>query len=133
MKTKVILPVVLVGLLIFVAILFFWYRQNHPTDSMIRHRLAGAWSESLAGGRSRTFVFGSDGHWTFTITGKIGNGNGDGIWEIKNGVLITTVTNNDMGVANPSTSTAQVIRIDSHGFVLQVSRNNQIICKKVEP
>jgi len=119
------------GVLIIVALLF-WHRQNHPSDSMIRQRLLGAWVPNAADGRSRTFALSLDGHWTATVTGKIGTGTMDGTWQIKDGFLITTMTNNDLDIQVPFTDSSRIIRIDSHEFVLQ-SRNTQVVYKKIEP
>jgi hypothetical protein len=121
------------GLLI-VATLIFLYYQKHPSDAMIRRKLPGTWNVNIADGRARTLMMSSDGHWTEQITGKIRTGTLDGTWQVRDGVLINTLTNNDLDMQVPSTHSSRIIRINSHEYVLQSENGKaQIIFKKVEP
>jgi hypothetical protein len=128
---KIAIIGVAMGLLIIPTVLF-WHRQNHPTDLVMRQRLLGEWVPNIADGRSRTFAMSADGHWTEQITGKIGTGKMDGTWLVKDGLLIWTMTNNDLDMQVPLTDTARIIRIDSHEFVVQ-NGNTQLVYKKIEP
>jgi hypothetical protein len=119
-------------LLLIIATLFFWQHQKHPTDSAIRDKLIGTWSPNIADGRVRTSTMYSDGHWTATVTGKIGTGRMDGTWHIKDGFWITTMTNNDLDMQVPSTNSSRIIRIDNHEFIVS-NRQMQVVYKKIEP
>src|ERR1035437_2447622 len=121
------------GLLI-IGILIFLHYQKHPSDSMIRRKLSGTWTLNITDGRARTLTMSSDGHWTEQITGKIRTGRLDGTWQVRDGFLISTITNNDMDMQVPSTHSSRIIRIDSHEYVLQ-SENGKTpaVLKKVEP
>lgn len=121
------------GLLI-IAILVVMHYQKHPSDSAIRRKLPGTWTLNIADGRARTLMMSSDGHWTEQITGKIRTGRLDGTWQVRDGFLISTITNNDMDMQVPSTHTSRIIRIDSHEYVLHSENGNtQVVFKKVEP
>jgi len=117
-----------------VATLIFLHYQKHPNDSMIRRKLLGTWILNITDGRARTLMMSSDGHWTEQITGKIRTGRLDGTWQVRDGLLITTITNNDLDMQVPSTHSSRIIRIDSHEYVLQSENGNTpAVFKKVEP
>jgi hypothetical protein len=122
------------GLLI-IATLIFMHYQKHPSDSMIRRKLPGTWIPNIADGRARTLTTSSDGHWTEQITGKIRTGRLEGTWQVRDGFLIITLTNNDLDMQVPSTHSSRIIRIDSHEYVLQSENGNTpaVVFKKVEP
>jgi hypothetical protein len=118
--------------LVIIAALFFWHRQSHPSDSVIRQKLRGTWSPTIADGRSHRFTMSADGSWAEQIVGKIRTGSLVGTWQFMDGSLITTITTNDMDIQVPSTHSSKIIRIDSHEFVVQ-SGNAQVVFKRIEP
>ena len=119
------------GLLI-IGILIYLHYQKHPSDSMIRRKLPGTWVPNVADGRSHIFKLAADGHWTEQITGKIRTGRLEGTWQFKDGLLITTITTNDLDMQVPSTHSSRIIQIDSHEFIVS-NRQMQVVYTKIEP
>jgi hypothetical protein len=130
MRKPVVVKLTL-GLLI-IAALLFWHSQNHPSDSVIRQKLQGRWVANIGGGRSGTFAMNLDGHWTATLTDRSRTGRADGTWLVRDSFLITTMTNNNLGMKVPHTDSARITRINSHEFILQV-RNTQVVYERIEP
>ena len=128
-----------IGLSIIVAIAFgllFWFHTKVSRDRNFRQKLAGAWSWQFVNIRE-TYNYSTDGSFTaqevFTHSKSTNIYQMAGTWQIKDGKIIQTVTNDSHKKTRvPRISSAQIVQLDTHKYIVAIN-TNRIVLNKVMP
>lgn len=115
-----------------IIIFLWWHHGKHPSDMAIRQQLPGTWTETGSNGVKKKITIDPDGHVVMRISGKV-MGRSEGTIEVKDGLLVCTITNSSERIKLPATESVRVIWIDNHELVVPGDRNSKVVYTKVEP
>jgi hypothetical protein len=128
-----------IGLWIVVAVLvglLFWNWVQVSRDKNFSQKLAGTWSWQFANIRE-TYNYSIDGSFTdqevLTHSKNTNIYQMAGTWQIKDGKIFETITNDShKGARVPRTHSAQIIRLDAHKYIVAINTNKMVL-NKVTP
>jgi hypothetical protein len=122
--------------IVIVCILLYLRHAKISRDRDFSQKLAGAWSWEYANIRD-TYTFAPDGsfavHEIFSHPKSTNTYQMAGLWHIKDGMIVQTVTNDSNTKRRvPRTSSGQVVRVDAHEYVVAFG-TNQLVLYRATP
>lgn len=125
MKTLTIIGFTVVVLIV---VVFLWGPQRkHFGDLVVNQRLPGTWVETGKDGVRKTIVIDPDGHSVMRTSRGV---TAEGTTLVKDGFLVSTITNSSQSMTLPFTQSVQIIRMDDRELVLRGDRNTEVVYKK---